>query len=315
MNKELFKEVINAEEFSKFKLFNGVWTKNENINYEGYAQNFGLQWKRFKNTQFDSNNGTSKTRDRLFGCSGWKPEALKNKFVLEIGSGAGRFTEVLLDCGAYVVSNDISDAVYANYKNNKNERLLLIKENLYNLPLRSHSFEYVLCYGVVQHTPDIEMTYKVCTNYANENGMCSFDHYKKHFIPNPFHHPKYFWRPITKHLPPKVLLKIIEFYIPFYLPFDSIIKKIPKIGNIIAGSIPIPCWNYINAKKINQDKNNLIEWAILDTFDALGAKYDKPWDLRKLNRLAKNLPVKGFHIGIGGNGILLNTFGNNKVNR
>ena len=69
MNKELFKDIINAEEFSKYKLFNGAWTSNENNNNESYAQNYGLQWNKFNKTQFDSNNGTSNTRDRLFGCS------------------------------------------------------------------------------------------------------------------------------------------------------------------------------------------------------------------------------------------------------
>ena len=310
MSKDLFEKVIKKKKFINYKFENGVWSHKKDSNNEGYAKNFGLQWNNFKQTQFDSYSGTSNSRDRLFGCTGWDPEALRNKFVLEVGSGAGRFTEILLSCGANVVSNDMSDAVYANYKNNSNERLLLIKENLYNLPLEPNSFDYVLCYGVVQHTPDIQKTYLSCINYAKSNGLCSFDHYKKRFLPNPFYHPKYFWRPITKNISPQLLLRIIRFYIPFYFPFDTLLKKIPKIGNLIAGCIPIPCWNYSNNKKINQDKNNLIEWAILDTFDALGAKYDKPWNLKQLNKFANNLPVKGFHVGIGGNGILLNTFGN-----
>jgi len=38
--------------------------------------------------------------------------------VLEVGSGAGRFTEVILKTGARVYSFDLSDAVLANYANN-----------------------------------------------------------------------------------------------------------------------------------------------------------------------------------------------------
>ena len=310
MNYELFKEVLNKEDFQNYQFENGVWGKCKPYRDQGYAENFGIQWNKFQLTQFDSINGTNKTRDRLFGCSCWNPEALENKFVLEIGSGAGRFTEILLRYGAKVVSIDMSNAVYANAKNNKCDNLLLIKESLYNLPLKSNSFDYVLCYGVVQHTPDTKKSYFDCINYAKGNGLCSIDHYKKHYFPNPFYHPKYIWRPITKKISPELLLKLIQFYIPSYITFDTLIKKIPIIGYSIAGCIPIPCWNYSGSKDVKQDKNNLIEWAILDTFDALGARYDEPWSLRKLNRFAAKLPVKGFHVGLGGNGIILNTFGN-----
>ena len=313
MNKELFKEVIKQEFFQNYKFENGVWSKDKVNNDQGYAKNFGLQWNKFKLTQFDSYNGTNNTRDRLFGCSGWDPEALNNKFILEIGSGAGRFTEVLLKCGAKVVSIDLSNAVYVNAENNSSNRLLLIKESIYNLPLNPNSFDYVLCYGVVQHTPNVKETYLKCINYVNSNGLCSFDHYKKSLLPNPFYQPKYIWRPITKKITPENLLKFIEFYIPKYFPVDTIIKKIPKIGNLIAGLIPIPCWNYTGVHNVNQDKSNLIEWAIMDTFDALGARYDEPWSMRQSHKFANELPVKGFHVGIGGNGILLNTFGNLNV--
>ena len=310
MSIDLFQDVIDAEKFKKYKIFNGVWIKENYLHEQGYASNFGLQWNKFKLTQFDSNNGTSKSNDRLFGCSGWSPESLKNKFVLEIGSGAGRFTEILLKYGAKVISIDMSNATFANYKSNNCDRLLIIKESLYNLPLEKFKFDFVLCYGVVQHTPDVKKTYKTCISFAKENGSCSFDHYEKLILPNPFYHPKYLWRPLTKNMDPNILLRFIQIYVPFYFPIDTFIKRIPKIGSYIAGSIPIPCWNYTGSDDINQNKQNLIEWAIMDTFDALGARYDKPWSLAKLNKFAKTLPVKGFHSGIGGNGIILNTFGN-----
>jgi hypothetical protein len=47
----------------------------------------------------------------------------------------------------------------------------------------------------------------------------------------------------------------------------------------------------------------------MDTFDALGAKNDKLWSLNKLSRFALTLPVKAFHVGLGGNGLVLNTYG------
>ena len=42
--------------------------------------------------------------------------------ILEVGSGAGRFTEVLVTTGATVISCDLSSAVDANYRNNGTQR-------------------------------------------------------------------------------------------------------------------------------------------------------------------------------------------------
>jgi 2-polyprenyl-3-methyl-5-hydroxy-6-metoxy-1,4-benzoquinol methylase len=304
--------VINKKLFEDYRLEKGVWIKS-NIADQGYATNFGLQWNEYQLTQFDSRSGKDKTKNRLFGCSGWHPESLVGKLVLEIGSGAGRFTEVLLAHGAVVVSVDLSNAVFANSTNNKHENLLLIRESLDNLPLNYFSFDYVLCYGVIQHTEHPARSYPNSIKFVKPNGMCAFDHYQKIFVPSPWYHPKYIWRPVTSRISPKRLLSIIQSYVPVYFPLDTAIKKIPIVGSILSGLIPIPCWNYTGVADVSQDYDNLIEWAIMDTFDALGAKYDEPWSLKELQRNASKLLVKSYHVGVGGNGVLLNTYGNTFV--
>ena len=50
----------------------------------------------------------------------------------------------------------------------------------------------------------------------------------------------------------------------------------------------------------------LIEWAIMDTFDALGATYDLPYSMGDLKRLSKNLDLNDIIIKSGGNGLVLN---------
>lgn len=306
---DILESTINKQAFKGYSIKDGVWSKST-IEDQSYASNFGLQWELFHNTQLDSSTGSNTSENRLFGCSGWHPKSLSGKKVLEIGSGAGRFTEILLKHGAYVVSTDLSNAIYVNQRNNYSDRLLLIKEDLSQLPLKSHSFDFVLCYGVIQHTPQPENSYKAVVNYANADGSCAFDHYSTSKLPSPWNFPKYAWRPLTTKMEPKKLLKIIETYIPKYFPVDTFVKSIPRVGNYIAGCIPIPCWNYSGVEDFPQDRDALIRWAILDTFDALGAKYDTPWSLRRLHKFASTLPVKSYHAGIGGNGLLLNTYGN-----
>ena len=63
-----------------------------------YAQAFGFQWNRFQKTQLDSYTETNITRKRLEQSLG---VGLLGKLgdinCLEIGCGAGRFTEILLE--------------------------------------------------------------------------------------------------------------------------------------------------------------------------------------------------------------------------
>ena len=64
-----------------------------------YADAFGLQWKQYRLTQLDSHTGSPITAERARRCLGDIASSLGGKQVLEIGCGAGRFTEVLLGLG------------------------------------------------------------------------------------------------------------------------------------------------------------------------------------------------------------------------
>ncbi|NKB23690.1 MAG: hypothetical protein GKR87_04805 [Kiritimatiellae bacterium] len=72
---------------------------------DNYANNFALQWNVFRSTQLDSISGIPLTFDRFWNNTKWKPGKLLGKEVLEVGSGAGRFTEILLQAGAKVTSS------------------------------------------------------------------------------------------------------------------------------------------------------------------------------------------------------------------
>ena len=84
---------------------------------ENYASNFGYQWNIFRKTQLDSHSELSISRDRFLRFSGWAPESLKGKRVLDVGCGSGRFTEIALSCAANVVAVDYSTAVNACKEN------------------------------------------------------------------------------------------------------------------------------------------------------------------------------------------------------
>src|SRR5512139_1302861 len=82
-----------------------------------YADSFGFQWNVHAKTQLDSHSGLPISANRVFEVTAW-PRDMRGQRVLEAGSGAGRFSEVLLATGAELVSFDFSTAVDANWANN-----------------------------------------------------------------------------------------------------------------------------------------------------------------------------------------------------
>jgi SAM-dependent methyltransferase len=193
---------------------------------ESYGENFGLQWNRFRTTQLDSQTHAAQTEVRLFSGSGWSGDNLRGKTVLEIGAGAGRFTEVLLRNGAIVVAVDISQAVFANAINKDCSNLLLIQSDFRFLEGMEDSFDFVLAYGVAHHVPDPGLLYEFSVRSAKPGGKIAVDHYDKRLIPSSYYHPKYLWRPITVRVEPKTLLSYIEWYIPIWIRFDTAQIKI-----------------------------------------------------------------------------------------
>ncbi len=274
---------------------------------ENYTANFGLQWNKFRSTQLDSVAGLTFTFNSFWNNTRWKPRDLHGKTVLEAGSGAGRFTEILLEAGARVVSFDYSCAVEANWRNNgERGELLLFQGDLYDIPFDDDSFDFVFCYGVLQHTPDPARAFRSLFSKVRPAGKLSIDYYLKVPYPAWFSTPKYLWRPLTTRLPPQKLFSLISAYIPIWFPVDSALKsilfRIPRLGPVLAGLIPIPCWNHL---RMGLSYRQRLEWAILNTFDALGAKYDRPMTAKEVEAMVCG-DGRDVTVSYGANGVVAN---------
>lgn len=273
------------------------------FNGQGYAGNFGLQWNHFRSTQLDSATNLPLTFNRFWNNTRWQPKDIYGKTVLECGSGAGRFTEILLGAGAKVVSFDLTNAIDANYINNADKGdLFVFQGDIYDIPFPDQYFDYVFCYGVLQHTPDPVKAYRSIFSKLKPQGRISIDYYRKMPLPSVWSTPKYLWRPITSKMEPERLLRIIKAYIPFWLPIDTLVRKIPVFNRILS-YIPIPCWNYIN---IGLTKEQRKEWAIMDTFDALGATYDFPKTLPEVTDMIASEDNDQIEVFYGSNGVVAN---------
>ena len=131
-------------------------------------------------------------------------------------------------------------------------------------------------------------------------GRISIDVYRKDGLIRPWK-SKYLWRPLTTRVRPERLLAFLEWFIPKWLPIDTAIKRIPRLGNYL-GAV-IPCWNYYFTDLSPEQKR---AWAIMDTFDALAPVYDNPVRLEEVRAWFAELGWPEFEVRPGGNGVVGN---------
>lgn len=283
--------------FTKLKL---VMSKNglslnsqiifENINgayrvlreEKNYTENFGLQWNTFAETQIDKSNNTI-SRKRFFAETLWDKQDLTGNNVLEVGSGAGRFSEVILNhTKANLYSVDYSSAVEANFKNNGHygERLKLFQASIYDLPFEPSQFDKVLCLGVLQHTPDFKKSIQCLAEQVKPGGELIVDFYPIKGWWTKLS-AKYMLRPFTKNMSHQKLLKLIDSNI------DKLIKSYEFLHSVklsfLTRFLPI-CDIYGTLPYNSLDKQALREWCVLDTFDIYSPEHDHPQKISTVKR-------------------------------
>ncbi|CAN5523422.1 hypothetical protein BH10BAC4_BH10BAC4_05910 [soil metagenome] len=189
--------------------FNEVIYCEKNSNY---SDSFGFQWNKFQTTQIDRfQSGLTQSRNRLMAVTHWDIEDLSNQKILEVGSGAGRFTHVILnETNADLCSVDYSNAVEANFRNNgPHARLKLFQVSLYNLPFKPGQFHKVFCFGVLQHTPDVTRSVKCLAEMVKPGGSLIVDFYQKRGWYTTLQ-AKYLLRPLIRSWNHEKLLRTIE---------------------------------------------------------------------------------------------------------
>ena len=263
----------------------------------GYAAHFGEQWNRHRLTQLDSYTGLPISRQRLERCLG--AVEIRGRQVLECGCGAGRFTEVLLEDGAFVTSIDLSSAVDANAQSFPvSAKHRIAQADILALPFGPQQYEVVLCLGVIQHTPSPEDTIAALYDQVRPGGWLVVDHYK----------PEWQWytqtaplfRAVMKRLDPSTSLRATERLTNMLLPVHKAVATKPVLRAIWHRISPLMT-HYVTYPQLNAELQ--YQWALLDTHDSLTDHYKHRRNASEIGRILRDLGATEIVTALGGNGV------------
>jgi len=257
-----------------------------------YAVNFGFQWKKFEKIQLDSFIGSNISSKRMANALG----KLMDKFapetkILEVGCGAGRFTEVLLHFEGEVFSIDLSSAVEANQANFPiSPKHFIAQADIIHPPFQEEFFDFIVCLGVLQHTRKIEDTLQSMHNLLKPGGWLVFDNYGKSLSWN--FRTAALVRQFLKRLPPKISFFIVEKIYRFAFPFFELSanRVYRKLLNII---FPIV---FFDSEIPELPVEFRYEWGLLDTYDSLTDWYKHRESVNSISKKLRKVNFSHFQV-------------------
>ena len=227
---------------------------------EDYAGNFGFEWSKYSRTQLD-HEGWTWSENAFRSKTGFSPEQLRGKTVLDVGCGMGRFAEVASRWGANVVGIDLSRAAeVAAHNLADRDNVWFCRTDLRRLPFAHETFDYIYSIGVLHHTPDCKEAFKGLIPFLKPGGTIAIWVYSGY---DKWYRMSDIYRQFTTRLSAPTLHRICSI-VDYLYYLHRALRAIPIIGPRLSGvlnfAIPIPL--YPNR-----------ELRILDSFDWYSPKY------------------------------------------
>ena len=273
------------------------------VSTDNYAADFGEQWNRFPESQLDSRIDLTLSEDRLARCFRGELTDVNGKRVLEAGSGAGRFTEVLLKYGALLDSFDYSNAVNANAKNNGDRAFSLAQGDIRAIPFAPSTYDYVVCLGVLQHTPDTEESIDRLWEMVAPGGRLIIDHYAWNLwlrLPPPIGDAEKLYRWFILRMPQEKRFKAIKALVDFWFPIHWSLRKSQWARRILSRISGIHFYYLDFDLKTRQ---RYYEWSLLDTHDGMTDAFKRFRSVNQIRLKLEQLGACEIHVWRGGNGV------------
>ncbi len=254
----------------------------------GYADSFGMQWNRFRETQLDSLNGTQLSTNRFWGETEWTPKDIENKWILDMGCGSGRFAEVAAAAGARIVALDLSTAVEATKQTlSPFPNAHVVQASLLDPPFAEGGFDGVYCIGVLQHTPDPRGGCRQGGAHGEEGWPLLHDHLR----PSPLDQALQQIPAAAGHQ----ARRRTEAARGHRARHDGALSThrqalpLPVIGKVARFAIPVA--NYVGDPSYEDDKLRY-DFAVLDTFDMLAPAFDDPMTAEEVDEVLGTLGAR-----------------------
>jgi SAM-dependent methyltransferase len=279
-NDEIYEgELVSAATGSRFPIVRGI---PRFVSDSNYTASFGLQWNLFRDTQVDSATGTHHSRNRFDAELGWTADDLRDRWVLDAGSGAGRFAEIAAARGGKVVALDASLAVEATADTLRPfPKADVVQANLLEPPFRAGTFDFAYSLGVIQHTPDRARAIAAVIRCVAPHGRFGFSIYARR--PWTRFNTKYLIRPLTRRLQKQKLLSAIESSMPLLFPVTDKLFRLPLLGKLAKFTIPVA--NYVHDNQFTREQR--YRESVLDTYDMLSPEYDAPMIWQEVDDVLK----------------------------
>lgn len=206
----------------------GVW---HFVPHDQYSSSFSFEWQKHAHTLLDGPHRDGTERSLLAVHIG--PEAVKGKLVLDAGCGMGRFTDVLTRWGAQVVAADLSEAVHVARRNLADRPgITFLQADVFKLPFPPATFDMILSWGVLHHTPDCAGAFRALVPLLKPGGLMHIFVYGK--SKSTRRRMVELYRKFTPKLPHSLLYALCWLAVPMYYVY-----KIPLVGNALRVLLPM----------------------------------------------------------------------------
>jgi len=201
--------LICSKDGRRFKILRGI---PRFVESDEYVDSFSFEWNTHKTTQLDTFRNDGSSEDIFRKKTGFKPEDLKGKLVLDAGIGAGRFTDVMARWGANVIGIDLSYAVEAAQENFRHlDNVLVAQADISNLPFKPETFDAIVSIGVLHHTPDTKKYFQRLVPYLRHGGTIAIWVYPAEgdFV------TRKQWIPFTSRIPDRMFYEWCRWFVPY----------------------------------------------------------------------------------------------------
>lgn len=253
------------------------------VDASNYADSFGFQWQRYARTQLDDAASDESEKD-FRRKTGFTPEDLKGKLVLDVGCGMGRFADVATRWGAKVVGIDLSAAAEVAARNLVDREFVALQADVFALPFSPESFDYIYSIGVLHHTPDCERAVKALPQYLKPGGRLAVWLYSAY---NPWYRFSDIYRKVTHRLPATTLHGILRVVVPAVNAVDSTLRVVPGIGKPLSGFVRL-------VFPVNRSPHR--QWRVLDTFDWYSPQYQSKHTYEEVFRWFESCRMEDLHV-------------------